>query len=1115
MRLRIHTLGPFQMLHGDTLVPDSAWKTQKNKLLCKILLTFRGHTLTKEQLMDWLWPGLDPNASGRNLRVAVSQLRRTLEPDLPRGALSCFVLTTGSGYTWDTSADYWLDVDEFARLVASPALPADSLPGQDAISQMQAASNLYRGDYLEEERYADWAVAERERLRELYFTLLTRFAEACARQGRYRRAVALCREVLAADRCRESVWCQLMLYHYHAGDLALALRAYEECRQALAEELDIEPFPETVTLADQIRHRAITSHRGIYPPSAAIERLRQLPLSLGRTPFVGRETEQAWLIDHLEHGARGGRVVLIEGEAGVGKSRLAAEVVDYARSRGITVLEGYCREGEGKQPYQPVVEALRLRLQVAETRGQAGTTWLPPFLPSFPLAWRTALAELFPELRLAQPDLPPNPPLPPEQEKARLFEALAQFMLAVSQAAGRRDPRSGDTETSRGLLFFLDDLHWADEATLEFLAFFARRAAQESVLVLGTLRSEEVAADEEETLARLLWGLKRCGVLYRLMLAPLSPAAVVRLLQMLSGSQTQGSVLGQRLYRETEGNPLFLLSVLQALFEDGLLTADEAGAWSAPAPDLIRLSGLPATMHEVIQRRLVRLGSEERGVLEAAAVLGREFRRPVLGQMRAWRRDILLDHLDHLTSVLLIREQGVDGHIFSHDKIRQVVYEDIGEDRRHWLHGKAGEALETHHASALDDIAGTLAYHFHQAGRPDRAFQYRLRAGWHATRLYAQAEAIGHYRSALAVVRQDGFRPAAEALREVHERLGDLYQAAGQYAPAQHEFEAAGRHAIAPADRVRLLYKLAHNENRLGHAGPSEEMLRQAVDEVDRLGVDQVGPLEAARVYARWAIMGSGWHGPSGAEHYARQAVGILERRRPEAFRAKGPLLWGEYDAIHSVLINAGEAFRHWGRWPEAADLFQQSLTMAERQGDLGGIGYSCHNRGDVVLAQGDLAGARAWYQRAAEAWSRSGETWVEMAAWTHLGLAWACEGRWPEAAGCLEHARTVGERMDPTEWLAEVYLWLSLAGLHCTGDEEQARVNRERAVAVAEAAGQALPDDVWHLALTAAEARAGHLDAAWQHYGRVQALWAQHPGRAFYSRWILEQSKPPPPLAG
>ncbi|HYN89463.1 MAG TPA: AAA family ATPase [Ardenticatenaceae bacterium] len=1093
MMLRIRTLGPFRVHLDDAIVPETAWKTQKNKILLKILLTYRGHALAKEQLMEWLWPELEPGAAGRNLRVAVSQVRQALEARTPRQHSATYILTTDSGYAWNTEAGYWLDADEFVRLAADGTERPESVPSNGTIERLQSALGLYGGEYLEEDRYADWAVAERERLRELHFGLLTRLAEGYARQGRYGRAIGLCREVLVADGCRESVWCQLMLYQYHAGDQAQALRAYDECRRVLAEEMGVEPLPETTKLAAQIRRHAVTG-RHFTPPPAAIERLRRLPLSLGRIPFAGREAEQARLLGHLEHVSAGQtRFVLVEGEAGAGKSRLVEETLAYARRQDCAVLEGCCWESEGRLPYQPIVEALRL----------AWESHARPF-DSLAPTWLAVVAELLPEIRAAVAHLPPLPALPPEQEKAQLHEALAELLLA----------QAGSLST---LVLFLEDLHWADDATLEFLDAFARRHREQPVLVLATLRVEEVAEREGGALGRLLWQSKQRGMLERLPLGPLAPAAVVSLVEELAGSPDRGLALGTRLYRETEGNPLFLVATLQALFEEGKLVLGPDG-WSTPdASDLTGAAWeIPGSVRQAILRRVQRLGDEERQVLEAAAVLGQDFDSATLYPMRAWRRDVLLDHLDRLERAFLIRERGQSRYAFSHDKIREATYQGIAPDRRGWLHAKAAHALEAIHTARLDEVAATLAHHFSRAGLPEKAYAYCLRAGHYAARLHANAEAGDHFRAALALIGEEGFQPAPEDLREAHERLGDLFQAAGQYGRAREHFEAAMPLATTPSSRVTLLHKLVHNHDRQGHARPHLELLREAVREVERLHAQEghargsSAGLVAAKIYARWAILGASADGAAESERYARQVVALLERHVPDVLHGHEALPWSEYDCVHSALINAGEAFRFWQRWAEAAALFAQSLAIAERQGDLIGIGYSRHNLGDVLLAQGEFVTARASYAASADAFARCGQLWEEMASHTHLGLAWACQGRWEEALAALECACVAGERMEPTAWLAEVYLWLSIAALGACGDAVRASASLERAARVAESAGQTLHPPVLGLAASLAEAHAGKRETAIQSYTESAGLLAADPGRAFYIRWLLEHCVPP-----
>jgi len=362
MSLRIHTLGPFLVYRDATPIPDSAWKTQKNKsllkILLKILLTHRGHALTKDRLMEWLWRDLAPRAAGRNLRVAVSQVRRVLEPDLRHGGQSGFVLTTDAGYAWNTQADYWLDAEEFEKRVnESMRQRGDELPiDSSLVNSLTEASVIYRGDYLEEDRYADWAMAERERLRELYFALLTRLAEAYALQGRYRQAVATCREVLAADRCRESVWCQLMLYHYHAGDQALALRAYEESRQVLIEELGVEPLPETAAVYEQILQREVPA-----PPRAIPN---NLPQQL--TSFVGRKPELTEIARRLDDPAC--RLLTMVGSGGIGKTRLSLQAAAQSLEQSPDGV--YFLRMQPAPPLAPLVERFPPALVFGRSSGK-------------------------------------------------------------------------------------------------------------------------------------------------------------------------------------------------------------------------------------------------------------------------------------------------------------------------------------------------------------------------------------------------------------------------------------------------------------------------------------------------------------------------------------------------------------------------------------------------------------------------------------------------------------------------------------------------------------------------------------------------------------------------
>jgi DNA-binding SARP family transcriptional activator len=369
VELRAHLLGPFRAYLGERLLEGGAWRSQQVRTILKILLVRRGRVVTADQLIEQLWPDEDPETARRHLHVRVSQLRRILDPD----RCSPVVLTVGDGYTLDPSSCQ-VDAAEFEALAEQARGAMEDGRWAPAIEAYEAAHALYRGDLLEEDLYQDWVYGERERLRERHLMVLTELAECYAQQGRYRRAIACCHQVLAADRCREAAYARLMLYHYYAGEQAQALRSYERCRHVLAAELGVEPLPATADLAEKIRAGTLWSHEGAprYPPPAYEGRLFEVPYSLGHAPLVGRQREYAWLIERWR--AMGGGALLLEGEAGVGKTRLADEFLGYATRTGATALR--LRAASGRDlPYASITHALRRLPEpagVAATGGRGG-----------------------------------------------------------------------------------------------------------------------------------------------------------------------------------------------------------------------------------------------------------------------------------------------------------------------------------------------------------------------------------------------------------------------------------------------------------------------------------------------------------------------------------------------------------------------------------------------------------------------------------------------------------------------------------------------------------------------------------------------------------------------
>lgn len=241
MSLRIQLFGRFEVWRDGAPIPPAEWRGQKPRDLLKILLLARGKFVSNDQLCEWLWPDAEAEAAQANLRSTVSDLRKLLEPELARRRDSAFVLTKREGYAFEFNAPVSVDAIEFEHASTATTRP-----------DLEAALASYRGDLLEEDPYAEWAIRERERLRDLRLSGLARLADVCLDDSDHKTAISICEQALALDSSRETLWRILMRAHALSGDRAAALRAFERCRAALARDLGVDPLPETVKLHEEI-----------------------------------------------------------------------------------------------------------------------------------------------------------------------------------------------------------------------------------------------------------------------------------------------------------------------------------------------------------------------------------------------------------------------------------------------------------------------------------------------------------------------------------------------------------------------------------------------------------------------------------------------------------------------------------------------------------------------------------------------------------------------------------------------------------------------------------------------------------------------------------------------
>jgi DNA-binding CsgD family transcriptional regulator/tetratricopeptide (TPR) repeat protein len=503
------------------------------------------------------------------------------------------------------------------------------------------------------------------------------------------------------------------------------------------------------------------------------------------TPFVGREAELAVLTADLDAAMAGrGGVVLLAGEPGIGKTRLAEELAAQARARGALCLWGRCWEGEGAPAFWPWVQVVRAYVQASD----------PEALHRDMGAGAADIAQLVPAVRDRLPDLPTPPPTEPEAARFRLFDSLAGFLRA---AAARRP-----------LLLVLDDLHCADAPSLALLRFASRELEGAGLLMLGIYRHTEV--DRDHPLLGTLADLTRGQHHRRLLLGGLDQRDVASFVALVVGVEPS-SELAATVHRQTDGNPFFVTEVVRLLASQGRLNHAETG----PPP---RTSGLPEGVKAVVAQRLGRLSDGCRQVLEVAAVLGRDFDLRVLQPASGLDANRLLGLLEEAEAARVVAE--IPGRLgrwrFAHALVREVLYEGLPAARRVRLHGRVGEALEAVYAADPGPHLAELAHHYVAAAPSGeemvaRAVRTASLAGRRALELLAWEEAAGLFERALAAL-DLAERPDQHERCELLLSLAEARMAASDVPAARAAYQRAGE----LARRIGLSEALAHAGLGLG-----------------------------------------------------------------------------------------------------------------------------------------------------------------------------------------------------------------------------------------------------------------------------------------------------------
>jgi len=786
--LTVKTLGQ-PMIRWDGCALDGITLRKTEALL--IYLALSQGPQGRSHLAGLLWGDSPEDRARGNLRHALWDLRRKLEPAAFESDRHSIGLSPHVRCHVD-ALDFEDEMERAGRCRR----------GGDAaamIEHLEAALALYEGDFLARfdlpgcPEFDEWAVRQRAWLRERALDALTRLVAHFTREGAYGQAVRHARKQLSLDPWREETHRELMRLLALTGQRSAALAQYETCRRLLDAELGLEPLEETTALYKRLVG---------WEAGSALKRDVSLPADLSTSlPFTGRGEEHARLLTWWDASRRGaGNLTLVEGEAGVGKTRLVEEVTHYARADGATVLRGRCYEFAAVVPYQPIAEALRVCLsgggeeregRDAEGRrsggedarrnapGAAASLCLGSLAP----VWLSELSRLLPELRQLRPDLPEPVQVSGEAARQRLFEAVARFLSAYP---------------ADSLLLFLDDLQWADPSTLDLLHYLVRQLVDRPVWIAGTYRPEEVGLSHR--LTRLRQGLGRDRMANHLTLEPLPPQAVEKIARSLVGHQ-EAAALGDFLYRESEGNPFFLTEVVSDLQERGALqargelgdVAEGEGHWHWTEPPALKV--LPPGVRDVILQRVGRLSERAQHLLSVAAVVGWQFDVPLLQAAVGRDADAVGRAVDEWLARRLVQPSPVSNargpvatprYIFSHDKIRAVVYDAIAVLRRQMLHHRVAEALEQSFGDRIEEHVGLLAHHWGEAQDLEKAAAYHLRAGDQARLVYAHQEAVEHYRRALKAFKKQGsHQRAARTLM----KLGLTYHHAFDFQRARRAYD--------------------------------------------------------------------------------------------------------------------------------------------------------------------------------------------------------------------------------------------------------------------------------------------------------------------------------------
>ena len=655
--LGVGLLGGFRVERGGVERPVSAWQRRSAKTLTKLLATYPRHALHREQILEILWADVDPESALNSFGKALYAARRAFEPELPPRQASAYLRLTDSMLALNTD-HVAIDADRFQQL-------AESALRSEDLGAYEAALAAYGGELLPEDRYEDWCAERRDFLSGLHIRLLLGLSQALENRGAFGASIDPLREALQHDPTREDVHRRLMVLYAEMGSRDQAVRQYQLCHDVLRRELDLAPEKATVALFQDVLANRIPRRIPVPEPGREAIVSRRSPATernLG-TPFSGRDQVLQQLGEQLTRAHAGqGRLILLGGEAGVGKTRVVAELADEARRRGTSVLWGGSAAHATDLAYAPFAVALE-RYAVGRTDAE-----------------RKDLVRRYPALVHIVPSLGMTGQPPPEPDH-RADDPLSLMPAIVRLLT--------DLARTRPVVLVLGDLHDLGRSSLDLLRYLAHLVGERRWLIVGTFREECLEAGSD--LWHLIETITREDLCLRVALERLARPDCDQLVRaILAGGHVAGAALDY-IYARSLGNPLFVEELVREMLgRSELVFAD--GSWrTSTSPS----ECVPPRVRALVAMRVAPMPENVRRVLAlAAAVSDTEVR---LSALRAGAAALepavsdsaLFDALDCALEARLLEERE-DGYAFRHPLVRSALYEELSQHRRAQLHAALG-----------------------------------------------------------------------------------------------------------------------------------------------------------------------------------------------------------------------------------------------------------------------------------------------------------------------------------------------------------------------------------------------------------------------------------------